>query len=139
MPSVTISWLKLTTPPPDPRRDELGDVHRRDERRGADRKPEPEAAGEDLPVRLRQRAPDGAGDHLRPPPADLVGQPAGDEGAGDGAEQQDRDRELLLPVRLQPEVLLHEEHRAADDAGVVAEEEAADRGDERDTEKAPVA
>src|SRR5581483_1895742 len=108
-----------------------------------DRKPEPEAAGEDLPVRLRQRAPDraghvdGAGDHLRPPPADLVGQPAGNEGAGDGAEQQDRDRELLLPVRLQPEVLLHEEHRAADDAGVVAEEEASFFNDTATTEKAP--
>src|SRR5581483_7844588 len=55
------------------------------------------------------------------------------------AEEQDRDRELLHPVRMQTEVLLHEEHRAADDARVVAEEEAADRRDQGDAQQAPVA
>jgi hypothetical protein len=68
----------------------------------------------------------------------VVGGPAGDEGSHHRADQQDRDRELLLAVAVQPEVLLHEEHRAADHAGVVAEQETADRGDDRDAEQAAV-
>jgi hypothetical protein len=43
------------------------------------------------------------------------------------------------PVRVQVQVLLHEQHRAADDARVVAEEEAADRSDDRNAEQASVA
>src|SRR5205807_1859883 len=65
--------------------------------------------------------------------------PAGDQRTCDRAEEEDRDRQLLLAVRLQAEVLLHEEHRAADDAGVVAEQETAERGDRRDPEQALVA
>ena len=62
MPSVTISWLKLTTPP----RIRGGTssamyIGETNEAR-ADGEAEPEAPGEDLPVRLRERAADRADD-----------------------------------------------------------------------------
>ena len=141
---MTISWLKLTTPPRMRGGDELGDVHRRDERGGADGEAEPEARGHELPVALRERAGeradhvDAAAQDLRAPAAEMVGEPAGADRADDRAEEDRRHRELLLAL-VEVQVLLDEQERTADDAGVVAEQEAADRRDDRDTQDPPVA
>ena len=56
---------------------------------------------------------------------------ASEHGAREGAEGRDADDEALGP-RTGAELLADEEERAADDAGVVAEEETAETAEERD-------
>ena len=64
-------------------------------------------------------------------PSSAVGDGAGAGGTEDRADQHDADRELLQP-RVERELLRNEEYRTGDDAGVVAEEQAAERSDRRD-------
>jgi hypothetical protein len=68
----------------------------------------------------------------------IAGEPARDQGAAHGADQDHRDEELAGAGR-DVEILVDEEDRAADHAGVEAEEEAAERGDRGHAEQELVA
>ena len=76
----------------------------------------------------------GGADHQAALAAESVGEAAADQRAEGGADQQRADDEAL-PAGGQVEVVAHVEQRAGDDAGVVAEEQPAQRRDDRDPQQ----
>ena len=124
-------------PPALGRRRHFREVHGHDHRRPAD------GQAQDGPGQHQQfrRGGEGTGDggdgedecqpHDGLAAAETVGQPAGGDGAERRTEEQGR-RDQAFGQRCQPEVALHERQGAVDDAGVVAEEQAAERREQRD-------
>jgi hypothetical protein len=123
--------------PADPRRGDLADVQRHHHRRGADRQPDDDPGSYQDTVTGREGGEHHPGDEKsrrarhRGPAAYPVGDPARRQRTEKGPDQQDAGQQFLVEGRQAGEVLADEQQRPADDAGVVAEQQAAERGDRR--------
>ena len=118
------------------RRRHLGDVDGRGGRGEADRDADHDPREHQQLDPLRGGAGEGAddeddrGEQDHQPAAVAVGGGAGDRGARDGADRDGGDDQALGEA-AEAEVVLDEEQRRGDDAGVVAEQQPAEAGDRR--------
>jgi hypothetical protein len=122
---------------------QFGQVHRHGDRGAADREAEddprrdhhPEGGGEHT-AQGADEEEDGQDDQRLPPAQDVV-ELAADERSDRRSEQQGA-RDQALARRGQPQVHLHRLQGAVDHTGVVTEEQAAERGDDRDQVEPPL-
>ena len=122
---------------------QFGQVHRHGDRGAADREAEDDPRRDHHLEARGEHATQGADeeedgqDDQRLLPAQGVVELAADERADRGAEQQGA-RDQALAGRGQPQVGLHRLQGAVDHTGVVTEQQAAERGDDRDQVEPPL-